>query len=65
MHILFGLIGHSAFLAFVLRPGQIAAPLLSIIPWILDILILYLAWKAIRQTGIEPDPPRLIVAAGE
>jgi len=63
IHIFFGLIGHSAFLAFVLRPGQIAAPLLSIIPWILDVLILYLAWKAIRQTGIQPDPPRLIVAA--
>jgi hypothetical protein len=63
IHIFFGLIGHSAFLAFVLRPGQIVAPLLSIIPWILDLLILYLAWKAIRQTGIEPDPPRLIVAA--
>lgn len=63
IHIFFGLIGHSAFLAFVLRPGQIVAPLLSIIPWILDMLILYLAWKAIRQTGIQPDPPRLIVAA--
>ncbi len=63
IHIFFGLFGHSAFLAFVLRPGQIAAPLLSIIPWILDMLILYLAWKAIRQTGIEPDPSRLIVAA--
>ncbi len=63
IHIFFGLFGHSAFLAFVLRPGQIAAPLLSIIPWVLDMLILYLAWKAIRQTGIEPDPARLIVAA--
>jgi hypothetical protein len=63
IHIFFGLFGHSAFLTFVLRPGQIAAPLLSIFPWILDLLILYLAWKAIRQTGIEPAPPRLIIAA--
>jgi len=63
VHILLGLFGHSAFLAFVLRPGQFAAPLLSIIPWFLDILILYLAWKSIRRTGIEPDPQRLIVAA--
>jgi hypothetical protein len=63
LHLLLGLIGHSAFLAFILRPGQIAAPLLSIIPWILDLLILYLAWKVIRQTGIHPDPPRLLIAA--
>jgi heme/copper-type cytochrome/quinol oxidase subunit 2 len=63
LHLLLGLIGHSAFLAFILRPGQFLAPLISIIPWILDLVILYLAWKAIRQTGIHPDPPRLIVAA--
>lgn len=63
IHILLGLFGHSAFLAFILRPGQFAAPLLSIIPWILDLVILYLAWKTIRQTGIHPDPVRLIVAA--
>jgi len=63
VHILFGLFGHSAFLAFILRAGQVAAPLLTIIPWILDILILYLAWKTIRLTGLLPDPLRLIVAA--
>lgn len=63
LHLLLGLFGHSAFLAFVLRSGQLAAPLLSIIPWILDLGILHLAWKAIRQTGIHPDPPRLLVAA--
>lgn len=63
LHLLFGIFGHSAFLAFILRAGQTAAPLLSIAPWFLDILILYLAWKAIRQTGIEPNPPRLITAS--
>jgi hypothetical protein len=63
IHILFGLFGHSAFLAFILRAGQVAAPLLSVIPWIIDILILYLAWRAIRLTGLLPDPPRLVVAA--
>jgi len=63
VHIFFGLFGHSAFLAFILRAGQVAAPLLTIIPWILDILILYLAWKTIRLTGLLPDPVRLIVAA--
>jgi len=63
IHIFFGLFGHSAFLAFILRAGQVTAPLLSVIPWILDILILYLAWKAIRLTGLLPDPPRLFVAA--
>jgi hypothetical protein len=63
LHLLFGLFGHSAFLAFILRAGQSLAPLVSIIPWLLDILILYLAWKAIRLTGIEPAPERLIVAS--
>jgi hypothetical protein len=63
LHLLFGVFGHSAFLAFILRAGQTAAPLLSIAPWLLDILILYLAWKAIRQTGIEPNPARLIMAS--
>jgi hypothetical protein len=63
LHLLFGIFGHSAFLAFILRAGQIATPLLSVLPWLLDILILYLAWKAIRQTGIEPNPARLIVAS--
>jgi hypothetical protein len=63
VHILFGLFGHSAFLAFILRAGQVAAPLLTTIPWILDIVIFYLAWKAIRLSGLLPDPVRLIVAA--
>jgi hypothetical protein len=63
LHILLGFFGHSAFLAFILRAGQVAAPLFSIAPWILDIVILYLAWKAIRQTGIHPNPARLIVAS--
>ena len=63
LHLLFGIFGHSAFLAFILRAGQMATPLLSIAPWLLDILILYLAWKAIRQTGIEPNPARLIMAS--
>ena len=38
-------------------------PLLSAIPWILDVLIFYLAWKAVRLTGIEPTPARLILSA--
>lgn len=63
LHLLFGIFGHSAFLAFVLRAGQIATPLLSIFPSLLDMLILYLAWKAIRLTGVEPSPARLIVAS--
>jgi hypothetical protein len=63
LHLLFGIFGHSAFLAFALRTGQIATPLLSIVPLFLDVLILYLAWKAIRLTGIEPNPTRLIVAS--
>ncbi len=63
LHLLFGIFGHSAFLVYILRPGQTATPLLTIIPLLLDVLILYLAWKAIRLTGIEPSPTRLIVAS--
>jgi hypothetical protein len=62
LHILFGVFGHSAFLALILPSSQGATPLLSIIPWILDLLILYLAWKAIRLTGIRPDLKHLITA---
>jgi hypothetical protein len=63
LHILFGLSGHSALLVLIPSASQASIPLLSIIPWILDILILYLAWKAIRLTGIRPDPIRLIAAS--
>jgi hypothetical protein len=63
LHLLFGLSGHSALLLLIPRSGQAAIPLLSVIPWILDILVPYLAWKAIRFTGIRPDPARLITAS--
>jgi hypothetical protein len=33
------------------------------IPWALHVLIFYLAWKAIRLTGILPNPARIILAA--
>jgi hypothetical protein len=62
LHILFGLTGHSALLFLIPHSGQAAIPLLSIIPWILDILVPYLTWKAIRFTGIRPDPTRLTTA---
>ncbi|MGC1644308.1 MAG: hypothetical protein WA741_00645 [Candidatus Sulfotelmatobacter sp.] len=62
LHLLFGISGHSALLVLIPRTGQGAIPLLSIIPWILDIVVPYLAWKAIRLTGIRPDPTRLITA---
>lgn len=66
MHLLFGTLGHSAGIFFLIRshPG-IAVPLLflSLAPWFLDIVILYLAWKTIRLTGIQPNSTRLIVAA--
>jgi hypothetical protein len=62
LHILFGLTGHSALLFLIPHSGQAAIPFLSIIPWILDIFVPYLTWKAIRFTGIRPDPTRLIAA---
>jgi hypothetical protein len=63
LQLLFGIFGQSAFLVFTLRPGQPTAPLLAMITLLLDVLILYLAWKAIRLTGIEPSPTRLVVAS--
>ena len=66
LHLLFGTFGHSAGIFFLIRshPG-IAFPLLllTLAPWLLDIVILCLAWKAIRLTGIQPNSTRLIVAA--
>ena len=66
LHLFFGTFGHSAgiFLLLHSNPG-IAGPLLLLTaaPWLLDIVILYLAWKAIRLTGIQPNSTRLIVAA--
>jgi len=67
LHIFFGFFGHSASILFLLlhaHPGiSPALSLLSTLPWFLDILILYLAWKAIRCTGVQPNSTRLIVAA--
>ena len=66
LHIFFGFFGHSAtiFAFFRTTPGiSPALPLLSLVPWLLDILILRLAWKAMRLTGIQPNSTRLIVAS--
>ena len=66
LHLFFGFFGHSASIFLFLRanPG-IPAVLsgLTLFPWLLDILILHLAWKAIRLTGIQPNSTRLIVAS--
>ncbi len=61
--ILFGIFVNSATIFFFLRLSHSAASFLLLIPWALHIFILYLAWKAIRLTGIFPNPARLIVAA--
>jgi hypothetical protein len=61
--ILFGTFGNSASIFFFLRFAHSPASFLLLIPWALHIFILYLAWKAIRLTGIFPNPARLIVAA--
>jgi hypothetical protein len=60
---LFGTFGNSASIFFFLRFAHSPASFLLLIPWALHIFILYLAWKAIRLTGIFPNPARLIVAA--
>ena len=61
--ILFGIFGNSASIFFFIRFAHSPASFLLLIPWALHIFILYLAWKAIRLTGILPNPARLIVAA--
>ena len=61
--ILFGIFGNSASIFFFIRFAHSPAAFLLLIPWALHIFILYLAWKAIRLTGIFPNPARLIVAA--
>jgi hypothetical protein len=37
--------------------------LLPVVPWLLHILILVLAYQAIQQIGLHPAPSSLIVAA--
>jgi hypothetical protein len=59
----FGLFGQTASIIVFLRTFHSGMPMLSAIPWTLDVLIFYLAWKAIRLTGIEPTPGRLILSA--
>ncbi len=66
LQLFFGIFGHSAAIFVLLRatPGiGPIFPMLSLLPWLFDILILYLAWKAIRITGIQPNSTRLIVAS--
>lgn len=58
-----GLFGQTASVILFLRTFHSPMPLLSAIPWVLDLLIFYLAWKAIRLTGIQPTPGRLILSA--
>jgi hypothetical protein len=59
----FGFFGQTASIIVFLRTFHSGMPMLSAIPWALDVLIFYLAWKAVRLTGIEPTPGRLILSA--
>jgi hypothetical protein len=64
--LLSGFFGSSAMIFYLIRNARASMSVLSfviLIPWALHILILYLAWKAIRLTGILPNPARLIAAA--
>jgi hypothetical protein len=58
-----GFFGQTASIIIFLRTFHSGMPLLSAIPWALDVLIFYLAWKVIRLTGIQPTPGRLILSA--
>ncbi len=61
--LLSGIFGSSVTIFYVLRMTHSLASFLMLIPWLLHALILYLAWKAIRLTGIFPNPARILVAA--
>jgi hypothetical protein len=61
--LLSGIFGSSVTIFYVLRTTHSAASFLMLVPWALHALILYLAWKAIRLTGIFPNPARILVAA--
>jgi hypothetical protein len=61
--ILFGIFGDSATIFFFVRFAHSPASFLLLVPWALHVFILYVAWKAIRLTGIFPNPARLILAA--
>ena len=64
--LLSGLVSSSAIIFYLIRAAHASLSFLSsllLIPWALHFLILYLAWKTIRLTGILPNPARLIAAA--
>lgn len=61
--LLSGILGSSVTIFYVLRMTHSLASFLMLVPWLLHALILYLAWKAIRLTGIFPNPARILVAA--
>lgn len=64
--LLSGLVSSSAIIFYLIRTAHASMSFFSfllLIPWALHILILYLAWKTIRLTGILPNPARLIAAA--
>jgi hypothetical protein len=61
--ILLGLFSSSATIYYLLHIAHSATPFFLLVPWAVHILILYLAWQAIRLTGILPNPARLIAAA--
>lgn len=61
--ILFGTFGSSATIFYLLQRTHSSASFLMVVPWALHVLIFYLAWKAIRLTGILPNPARIIASA--
>jgi hypothetical protein len=58
-----GFFSHSAAIIYMLRAFHSSASFLSLVPWFVDILTFYLAWLAIRRSGIHPNPARIITAS--
>lgn len=66
LQILAGVFGRSMSIFYLFRFSRVpygSVAMLSFIPWLLNILILYLAFQAVRLSGIQPSPKRLIIAS--
>jgi hypothetical protein len=61
--ILFGFVSSGTAILYLARMNRPLSSLVVLIPWAVNFLIFYLAWKAIRQIGIHPDHRSLLVSA--
>ena len=60
--VLYGLFSATAAIFYLARMNLPISSLAIVFAWALHIMIFYLAWKVIRQTGIRPDHRSLLIA---